>query len=85
MDRGLGNDELRTHANNCHLPTMDLGQVTKGCALAYTTHGPSEYVCARAHLYAHTVHFFWSTVDLGLTHRLCISYPIPTTKLKKIA
>ena len=49
-----------------------------------TTNRRSDaYICACSHPYMHTVHFFPSTVDLCLTRRLCISYPIPTSKFKK--
>ena len=43
----------------------------------------SASVCAHVHLYAHAIHFFLSTVYLGLTCQLYISYPISTNKLKK--
>ena len=98
MDRGLGDNESRASTNGCNLPTMDLVQSTTGLGRATTglrwatagrvraTTGrrSDTYVCTGTHLYVCAIHFFLSTVDLGLTRRLYLSYPIPTSKFKKI-
>ena len=34
MDRGLGDDRLRVHANGCNLMMMDLGRATRGLGWA---------------------------------------------------
>ena len=45
--------------------------------------GTCASICARTHPYARTLHFFLSTVDLGLTRQLYISYRVPANKLKE--
>ena len=48
IDRGLGEDGLRTHANSCNLPTMDLGQATIGLRRATTGLRRATMVCTQA-------------------------------------
>ena len=94
---GPGDYGLSLHANGYNVLTMDLQRATTGLgrattglwrmimdhARATTDRKSGIYVCARTHPYKPVVHLFLSTVDLGSTHRLYISYPIPTNKLRK--
>ena len=74
---------LRPATTGLRRATMGRARSTMGLGRATMDRRSGTYVCSHAHPCAHAIHFILSTVDLGLTCRLYISYPIPTSKFKK--
>ena len=66
------------------LELLEQGELVRGSGHGLHLEMPfSSRAGSCMHPYACTVHFFLSTVDLGLTRRLYITYPISTSNLKK--